>query len=241
MENEQKCPFSAKSLSGRSNRDWWPNQLNLSALHTNHPAGDPDGRGVQLRGRIQVARSRCREEGHREGDDDVAGLVACGLRSLRSSLHSNGVAQCGHLPHPRRPRRRGVGHAALCAPRQLARQRKPRQGAPAALADQTEVRPEDLVGGPDGPHRQRRAGVDGIQDVRLRRWPRGCVGASARQLGVRGHVARRRALQRRPATRESLRRRADGPHLRESRKGRTASPIPSPPRETFARPSGAWR
>jgi catalase-peroxidase len=43
MENESKCPFSAATVSGRSNREWWPNQLNLSALHTNHPAGDPMG------------------------------------------------------------------------------------------------------------------------------------------------------------------------------------------------------
>src|SRR5215217_33752 len=43
MDSEQKCPFSGTSNQGRSNRDWWPNQLNLSALHTNHPAGDPMG------------------------------------------------------------------------------------------------------------------------------------------------------------------------------------------------------
>ena len=43
MSNESQCPFSAKTISGRSNRDWWPNQLNLNALHTNHPAGDPMG------------------------------------------------------------------------------------------------------------------------------------------------------------------------------------------------------
>src|SRR5678810_1202446 len=44
MSSEMKCPFSAKTLSGgRSNRDWWPSQLNLNALHTNHPAGDPMG------------------------------------------------------------------------------------------------------------------------------------------------------------------------------------------------------
>ena len=43
MENESKCPFSAPALSGRSNRDWWPNQLNLTALHTNHPSGNPMG------------------------------------------------------------------------------------------------------------------------------------------------------------------------------------------------------
>src|SRR6188472_835850 len=43
MENESKCPFSAASLSGRANRDWWPNQLNLNVLHTNHPSGNPMG------------------------------------------------------------------------------------------------------------------------------------------------------------------------------------------------------
>ena len=43
MDNETQCPFSIKAHSGRSNRDWWPNQLNLNALHSNHPAGDPMG------------------------------------------------------------------------------------------------------------------------------------------------------------------------------------------------------
>ncbi|HEU4693819.1 MAG TPA: catalase/peroxidase HPI [Vicinamibacterales bacterium] len=43
MADESKCPFSAASRSGRGNRDWWPNQLNLSALHTNHPSGNPMG------------------------------------------------------------------------------------------------------------------------------------------------------------------------------------------------------
>ena len=43
MDTEQKCPFSAKAYSGRANADWWPSQLNLNALHTNHPAGNPLG------------------------------------------------------------------------------------------------------------------------------------------------------------------------------------------------------
>jgi len=43
MDNEQKCPFPSKAHSGRSNQDWWPNRLNLNALHTNHPAGNPMG------------------------------------------------------------------------------------------------------------------------------------------------------------------------------------------------------
>jgi len=36
------CPFSG-GANGRSNRDWWPNQLDVSVLHTNPPAGDPMG------------------------------------------------------------------------------------------------------------------------------------------------------------------------------------------------------
>ena len=47
MENESKCPVSGGALtelgSGQSIRDWWPNQLNLKVLHTNHPAADPLG------------------------------------------------------------------------------------------------------------------------------------------------------------------------------------------------------
>jgi len=43
MDNEQKCPFPGKAHSGKSNRDWWPNQLNLKVLHQNPPARDPMG------------------------------------------------------------------------------------------------------------------------------------------------------------------------------------------------------
>jgi catalase-peroxidase len=41
MDNVQKCPFSSQARTGRTNQEWWPDRLNLSALHTNHPAGDP--------------------------------------------------------------------------------------------------------------------------------------------------------------------------------------------------------
>jgi catalase-peroxidase len=45
MSSEAKCPFSSKSRTGTTNQDWWPSRLNLSSLHTNHPAGDPMGGG----------------------------------------------------------------------------------------------------------------------------------------------------------------------------------------------------
>ncbi|PAP76787.1 catalase/peroxidase HPI [Rubrivirga marina] len=36
-----KCPFGYTPGSGRSNRDWWPNRLDLSVLHQNSPLGNP--------------------------------------------------------------------------------------------------------------------------------------------------------------------------------------------------------
>jgi len=42
MENESKCPVVHAS-GGTSNRDWWPDQLDVRVLHRNPPAGDPMG------------------------------------------------------------------------------------------------------------------------------------------------------------------------------------------------------
>jgi cytochrome c peroxidase len=117
-------------------------------------------------------------------DDRLAGLVAGGLRPLRPLVHPHGVAQRRHLPHRRRPRRRRPGPAAFRAAQQLAGQCQPGQGAPPALADQAEVWPQDFLGRPDDPRGQRRARNDGLQDLRLRRRPRGHLGAgSGRLLG----------------------------------------------------------
>ena len=44
MEAEKKCPVvPGETRTGTSNRDWWPNRLNLKVLHTHHPKGDPMG------------------------------------------------------------------------------------------------------------------------------------------------------------------------------------------------------
>src|SRR6516225_400020 len=80
-----------------------------------------DGQGLRLRQGVQGPRPEGREEGSAGADDQLTGLVASGLRSLR------------------RP-------AALRAGQQLAGQREPRQGAPPAVADQAEIRPQNLLG-----------------------------------------------------------------------------------------------
>jgi catalase-peroxidase len=48
MSNDSKCPVTGKSSQrvvggGTSNRDWWPNQLNLNILHQHSPMGNPMG------------------------------------------------------------------------------------------------------------------------------------------------------------------------------------------------------
>ena len=47
MNEISKCPMHAVpanvTFAARSNRDWWPNQLNLKVLHQNAPAGNPLG------------------------------------------------------------------------------------------------------------------------------------------------------------------------------------------------------
>jgi catalase-peroxidase len=41
MTSERKCPVTGGTA--RTNRDWWPNQLDVNVLHRNSPKGDPMG------------------------------------------------------------------------------------------------------------------------------------------------------------------------------------------------------
>jgi catalase-peroxidase len=48
MSEDSKCPVTGRtdkpaSSRGRSNQDWWPNQLNLKVLHQNPPGCNPMG------------------------------------------------------------------------------------------------------------------------------------------------------------------------------------------------------
>jgi catalase-peroxidase len=44
MATEAKCPIEHTAGRGRSNRDWWPGQLNLNVLHQRSPLSDPMGK-----------------------------------------------------------------------------------------------------------------------------------------------------------------------------------------------------
>src|SRR5690242_2996041 len=43
MATEAKCPVAHGAIRAHTNRDWWPNQLNLQVLHQNSGLSNPMG------------------------------------------------------------------------------------------------------------------------------------------------------------------------------------------------------
>ena len=87
MDGDGKCPVMGgahrhAAVGTVSNQRWWPNQLNLRVLQQNSPLSNPMGEDFELCRGLQEPGSRCAGERHRRTDDDVAGLVAGGLRPL---------------------------------------------------------------------------------------------------------------------------------------------------------------
>ncbi len=102
MSSEAKCPFMHTASAGPSNRDWWPNQLNLKILRQSDPMGPGFDYAKEFKS-LDLAAVKKDLDGC---DDQLAGVVAGGLRPLWTSVHPHGMARRRHVPHPRRPGRR---------------------------------------------------------------------------------------------------------------------------------------
>ena len=202
MHEDSKCPVTGSAHKptagkGTSNRDWWPNQLNLKILHQHSSLSNPMGEAFNYAEEFKkLDLAALKQDLYALMTDSQEWWPAdyghYGGLFIRMAWHSAGTYRTGDGRGGA-----GSGSQRLGAAQQLARQREPRQGAPAALADQAEIRQPDLVGRPDDPRRQLRPGVDGLQDLRFRRRPRGRLGAGrGHLLGDREQVAGRQALQR---------------------------------------------
>jgi catalase-peroxidase len=130
--------------------------------------------------------------------------------------------------------------AALRAAQQLARQRQPRQGAPPAVADQAEVRAEDLVGRPDGAAGNvalesmgfKTFGFAGGREGRLGAG-HGVLGPEKKWLGDERYSGDRELAEPAGAVQMGL--------IYVNPEGPNGNPDPLAAAATSARPSAAWR
>ena len=104
MEDNQagKCPFPHGSMketagTGRSNRDWWPNQLNLGILRQHSSLSNPMEESFNYKEAfLKLDLSEIKNDlSHLMTDSQR--LVASRLWSLWSFYDSYGLAQCRNL------------------------------------------------------------------------------------------------------------------------------------------------
>jgi hypothetical protein len=92
MATESKCPFHQAAGGGTTNRDWWPNQLNLKILHQHSSLSDPMDEGFNYAEAFKSLDFAAVKRDLTRIDDRLAGLVARRLRSLWPALRPHGLA-----------------------------------------------------------------------------------------------------------------------------------------------------
>ena len=165
-EPTEGCPVAheraAHPTQGGGNRGWWPDRLNLKILAKNPAVANPLGEDFNYAEAFKALDLAAVKQDIAEvlttsQDWWPADFGHYGPFMIRMAWHSAGTYRISDGRGGA-----GAGQQRFAPLNSWPDNGEPRQGPPPAVAGQAEVRPEPLVGRPDGPHRQRRAGVDGL-------------------------------------------------------------------------------
>ena len=91
MASESNCPFKGE-VHAHTNRDWWPNQLNLQVLHQHSSLSNPMGEEFDYAREFKSLDLNAVITDLHALMTDSAGLVARRLRPLWRAVHSDGLA-----------------------------------------------------------------------------------------------------------------------------------------------------
>ena len=196
------CPVAhglAHPTQGDANQEWWPSRLNLKILAKNpavaNPLGEDFNYAEAFRSLDLAAVKQDIEEVLTTSQDWwPADFGHYGPLMIRMAWHSAGTYRisdgrggAGSGQQRFAPLNSWPDNVNLDKARRLLWPVKKKYGQKISWADLLIL------------DRQRRPGVDGLPDVRLRRRPRGHLGAGGRRLlGPGDRMAGRRALHRRP-------------------------------------------
>jgi catalase-peroxidase len=91
-KNTGKCPVMHTRFT---NRDWWPNQLDLRVLHAQSGLSDPMGEAFDYAKEFKSLDLKAVIKDLQALMTDLAGR----LWPLRRADDPHGMAQCWHIPH----------------------------------------------------------------------------------------------------------------------------------------------